>query len=84
MKRLRVTGQREAGHDLAKCPYSTENHLYPGLHPNQGQQGEREDSALVLSSGESPPTVLHPPLGCSAQEGQGPAGARPREDHKGD
>lgn len=35
-------------------------------------------------STETPPGILHPVLGSSAQEGQGPIGVSPEEGHKVD
>ena len=65
--------------------HSPESQLYPGLHQKQrGQQVERGDSPLLLHSGETPPAVLHPALGSSAQERHGPVGASPDEGHEDD
>ena len=62
------------------CTRSPEGQPYPGLHQKQhGQQVEGGDSAPLLCSGETPPAVLRPALGSSAQERHGPVGAGPEE-----
>lgn len=60
--------------DLITYTCSPESQTYSGLHQrHSGQQGKGADSASLLSH-ETPPAVLHPPLGSSAQEGQRPVG----------
>jgi len=62
------------------CTHSPEGQPCPGLHPQQrGQQGEREDFAPLLRSGETPLGVLHPALEPSAQGRHGPVGVGPEE-----
>jgi len=62
------------------CAHSPEGQPSPGLHAQQcGQQGEGEDSAPLLRSGETLPGVLHPALKPSALERHGPVGAGPEE-----
>jgi len=65
------------------CAHSPEGRLYPGLHQEKCcQQDEGGDSPLLLHSDETPPGVLHPALGPSAQERQGPVGAGPEDTTK--
>jgi len=64
--------------------HSPEGQPSPGLHPQQcgqqrGQQGEREDSAPLLCSGETPLGVLHPFLEPSAQDRHKRVGVGPEE-----
>jgi len=59
------------------CTRSPEGQPYPRLHPRQ--QGEGEDSAPLLHSGETPTGVLCPALEPSEQDRPGPVGAGPEE-----
>jgi len=62
---------------------SPEGQPYVGLHHKQrGQQVKGGDSAPLLSSGETPPEVLHPALEPSAQQRHGPVEAGPEETTK--
>ncbi|GAB0179235.1 triadin [Grus japonensis] len=57
----------------------------PGVHQKKcDQQVEGGDPAPLLRSGETPPGVLCPALGCPVQEGHGAVGAGPEEGHKAD
>jgi len=56
---------------------------YPGLHQKKcGQQGEGEDSAALLCSGDTQPSVLCPALGSPVQDRHGTAEAGPEEGHE--
>ena len=62
------------------CACSSESQPHPGLHQkNHGQQVEGGDSAPLLRSGETPPAVLRPALGSSAQDRGGPVRVGPEE-----
>jgi len=79
----RTWGVWEDGHELATCPYSPKNQLYPGLHPEKcGQQVEGGDPAPLLCIGEASPRVLHPDVDLSVQERCGPVGVCPEVGHK--
>lgn len=66
------------------CTCSPESQICPGLHPKQrGHQGERGDSASLVSPCETPP-VLHPALRIPAEEGCGPEGVSAEEGREDD
>lgn len=70
-----------------KPSYRPESQLCSGMHQKQhDQQGKRAVSPTLFCFGESPPGVLHPSLGSSAQEKHEPVIAGPEEscenDHK--
>jgi len=44
--------------------------------------GEGGDPVPLLCAGEASPGALHPDVESSAQEGHGPVGVHPEEDHK--
>lgn len=54
-----------------------ESKLSPRLHQKRGWEDEK-----CFCPSETPPAGLHPPLGLSGQEGHGPAGGDPEQDHK--
>lgn len=66
-----------------KVPMSQHGHSsqqYPGLHPKQCvQQVKGVDSVPLLHCHEIAPGVLHPALGCSTQQRNGPLGMGPEE-----
>jgi len=54
------------------------------IQSSVASRSRERDSAPLLSSGESPPGVLHPALEPSAQERHGPIGVGPKEGHRDD
>lgn len=62
--------------------HSPGSQQHPGLHQKQcGQQVKGRDCALILCPSETSPGVLHPVLGSSAQERNGPVGRGQEKDH---
>lgn len=61
------------------CTHSPESQACPGLQQKPcGQQGRDGDGGFCPSA-QTPPSVLPPALGSSAQEGHGAVGASPEE-----
>ena len=58
------------------------NHIVGCIQSSVASRSRERDSAPLLSSGESPPGVLHPALEPSAQERHGPIGPDPEKGHK--
>ncbi|KAJ7396013.1 sodium glucose cotransporter 1-like [Pitangus sulphuratus] len=57
----------------------------PNMHQKQrGEEIEGSDSAHLLFSHETPPGVLNPGLGSSAQDGHRDVGASPEEGDRDD
>ncbi|PKU42254.1 rna-directed dna polymerase from mobile element jockey- hypothetical protein [Limosa lapponica baueri] len=80
-----LVDEKEAQCDLAMCTHSPESQLHPGLHQKKCcQHVQGGDSASLLCSDETPPGVLCPALGSSAQERHRPVGMSPAEGHEDD
>lgn len=77
---MKKQNKRCRGKQCFLCPASVLGE--PGCSVWNINQGKLGNSPFVLRSGETPPAVLRPALGSSAQERHGPVGAGPEEGHK--
>lgn len=66
------------------CAHSPKGKSYPGLHQKKSGHLVKGGDSLLLCSCDAPPAVLHPALGPSGYERQGPAPLGPEQDKKGD